>query len=180
MKEIILAINTTSNSKWKKNDLINELKIFIENNKEKELQFSLYFFNQTVRSIYEHAKINEILVNNIKINFSGEADIYTSLGTILEKTSDRINHLKGSKKPEEVLFCIMSEDFKNISNDYSKEEINTFITYQIEDYNWNIMFFGIDVKKEIEELGIKKENIHMIDCTKDGLKKMFNSLQEKV
>lgn len=180
MKEVIFVLDTSKNVKWDIEDFSKELRAFIKEHKEQDIQVSLYSINQSVNCLYEHCPTNEFRFYKKNLQLNGVLDFYNSLGITLERVSDRINHLRGNKKPEEVYFCIITENYEDIESDYTKEEVNTFITYQKEDYKWNILYFGIGVKKNIQEIGIDKENIYSIDCSGDGMKKIFSTVSSKL
>ena len=180
MKEVIIAINASVNTKWRTEDLHKEINEFVKINREKEIQVSLYLFNQTVTPLCEHTKVSDLTIDKKDISTFGELDFYGSIGTILERVSDRVNHLTKNKKPDKTFFCIITENYKDLPGNYSKEEIGTFITYQVEDYEWDFLFFGIDVKRDAKKIGIKSDNIYSVDCSSDGFKKVFDVISKKL
>lgn len=176
MKEVIVILNLSKNTKINTNDFIMELDKFVRRNKGEQILLSLYTFNSNVQSFIDHVPIGKVRIPK-DINSLGECDFYNSVGTILERVSDRINSLKGENTPECVIVSIVSENYPDVHTDYSKEEIMAFVTYQREDYNWNFNFFGIGVKQDVKEIGFLKEEINKIDCTVDGMNKVFSSIE---
>lgn len=179
MKEIIFILNSSKNTNINSRDFIAGLSSFSKAVSDKEILISLYTFNSNVQGIIDHTPPKDIKLPK-EINSSGECDFYNSVGIVLERVSDRINNLKGKHIPEKVIIVLISESYPEIQSDYSKDEINTFITYQKEDYLWDFVFFGIGVKNDIEGLGLSKDEIYKIDCTSDGIKKLFSSLVERI
>jgi len=179
MKELILILNSSKETKLDNQDFITEFNKFIKSNKKKDISVSLYTFNSNVQSVFDHVLIRDItFIKNI--NSLGECEFYNSLGTILERVSDRVNSLKGKETPEEVIVALISENYFDVSKDYTKEEIHTFITYQKEDYDWKFLFFSIGVKNDLTEIGLSEEDIYHIDCTSDGLNKAFTIIESRV
>jgi len=179
MKEVIIILNSSKGTKIDTSDFLKEFDKFVRGNKEKDVLISFYTFNSDVQSFIDHVPISEVKEFK-EINSLGECDFYNSIGIILERVSDRINSLKGINIPERVIVSVISEKYPDIHTDYSKEEINTFITYQREDYFWDFLFFGIGVNYDMKSIGFLEDEIHNIDCTLEGMGKMFSLIASRV
>lgn len=179
MKEIIIALNLSKNIKLDISNFNKEFNRFILLNKKKDVLISFYVFSSDVRGLLDRVPIDEIKgIRNLVPQ--GECDLYNSLGAILERTSDKLNRLKDKSKPEKIVFAIISEDFRDIETDYSKEEVKTFISYQKEDYAWEFMFFNAGIKLNLKELGLSDYDIFKIDCSEEGVEKIFTFLGSKL
>lgn len=177
MKEIIVVVNANEKINLDVQNFMTGLRGFVRENASEKINISLYSFSSSVHSFFEHVPISEVSFTKT-IKPYGECKFFDSLGTILERVSDRINRLKGATAPEKVIFALITENFLDTSNDYSLDEVNTFLTYQREDYLWEFLVFGIGLKNDLEEVGFLKEDIYNTDITEEGMKKIFSIIKK--
>ncbi len=175
MKEVILILDSSKRKMMVDVDeFVRQFNSFVSKNRDEKINISLYTYNQDVQCLMDHVSIEEIRPLRKIESYDGVADFYNSLGSIMERVSDRINGLKGKKAPDTVSIYIVSSYYNESCDNYTKEDINTFITYQKEDYGWNFFFFGLNTKNDVSELGI--DNIFTVDCTNEGVEKIFNTI----
>lgn len=158
-------------------DFTSGFRRFIRENKNEDIRVSLYTFSSGVVGFLDNAHISEAAFYKTIISY-GECRFLDSLGTILERTSDRINNLRGRAAPEKVVFVLFTESFLDTSNDYSLDEVNALITFQREDYFWEFVVFGAGLKNDMEEVGFLEEDVYKIDITEEGIDKAFSIVQQ--
>ncbi len=115
-------------------------------------QFTLAFFNDTVKMSADGKSMKEIRKYNAKTYVpKGKSALYDAMGTVCDAVGARLADTAEEERPSRVVVVVMGEA-DDASVTYTKEAISEMVNLQTYTYNWDFIFFG----SEGAEIGIHK------------------------
>lgn len=95
-------------------------------------------------------------VEKIVINPRGWTPLYDALGTVIDRTGQRLAKLPEEQRPGKVVFFIVTDGGENSSKEFNGLAVKQKIQHQEEKYNWLFMYVGCDqdAVKESEGFGL--------------------------
>lgn len=106
----------------------------------------------------------------------GGTALFDAIGRTINATESDIAKL--DKKPEKVIFVIITDGDENASREYSRNQIMKMIDDHREENKWEFVFIGAnqDALKNGSSMGIRKGFSANYDASAAGTKHMFSSL----
>lgn len=151
------------------NEVLGTIRKAAENNAEIEQNVTLIFFDDTMRYIYKHEKIDN--VKDIDREYCPRActALYDAMGislTALEKEVDKYDDAIG-------LVTVITDGQENSSREYSGKEVYDLVG-RLREKGWTFAFMGAnqDVMETAKRLNIK--NAREFEYTDSGMRDSFS------
>ena len=163
------------------NDTIGGFNTFLKSQKETpgEATFSLSFFSTIVTDVNKFVPINcveELGLHNYMP--MGNTALYDAIGKMVIDTGLKLDSMDEDKKPEKVIFVILTDGEENASKEYKYDTIKSMIEFQSKNYSWEFVFLGanLDAKAVGTGLGIKAGNSMTFAQNSQGIGSTFASM----
>jgi hypothetical protein len=184
LAEIICIIDKSGSMQALKDETVNGLNTFIENQKSEEspCNFTLVQFNQELevsimrRPICEVAKLHS---ENYKP--FGYTALYDALGITLKKAIETIFLLPADLKPNKVMVFIITDGLENASRFYNKSVVQDLIRKLVNNNQWEFEFYGANINSfaEAENLGLTRDKATNWNFNKQGIDTMVGDMSKK-
>jgi hypothetical protein len=104
--------------------------------------------------------------------------LFDALGTIIQKTGERLARIPESERPARVVFVIITDGAENSSREYTSNQIKEIIQHQSEAYNWQFVYLGAnqDSFASASQIGILASSTQDYNPTTEGINMMWSSV----
>jgi len=98
-----------------------------------------------------------------------------AVGRTVDRVGERLDGLKDSEKPDNVIVFILTDGKENASSDYSGDKVKGMINQESK-YFWEFIYGGAnqDAFAEAGGLGIKAKNTFNFDATGEGTRVVYH------
>jgi len=153
------------------NSLLKEMK-----DSKKNINVTTIFFNDSITILNENASINEIKRLTKKDYIpQGCTALLDSIGKGISIIDNKYKNKKD--QPSRILISIMTDGYENDSKEYSYKTIKSLIESRTKKgYEFLFQAGNIDVMKEADSLGIKRDNAIKMECCSAGIGRAFNKV----
>lgn len=168
-------------------DTIGGFNKFLEDQKavEGECTFSLCQFDHEYESLYDFSQIGKVskLTDETFVP-RGWTALYDAIARQIIETGKSLKAMTEDKRPEKVIFVILTDGEENKSIEYAGEKgrlaIQDMIKHQTEKYSWEFLFLGANINAELVggSLGIKLGNSMTFACNADGVDGAFGAVSK--
>lgn len=144
---IILLVDRSGSMFGTESDTIGSINRFIKEQKENvgTAEFALVQFNSNIDEL-NLKDINEVEELNSKSYIpSGTTALNDAIGITVTKYGSILNERKEEDRPENIIFCLITDGLENASKEYNQTQIKDMINHQKEKYNWKFLFFGANI-----------------------------------
>lgn len=128
-------------------------------------------------TIYEFVHESKPIKNVPPLDFQprGATALLDALGRAITETGKRLKDMDEAKRPERVVFVIITDGEENSSHEYKREQILDMIKHQREAYKWEFVFLGAnqDSFAQAGSIGIPINTTMNYGQNKAGVKGMF-------
>lgn len=128
---------------------------------EGEAEFTLYQFASYSEKLY--SKDIKTVENLTRTTYraDGSSTAYVdALGKAINETGERLRLLPERKRPEKVIFVVITDGQENASREFTKAAVKELVEHQESKYNWQFVFLGanLDAVEEGQYLGVGASN----------------------
>lgn len=133
-----------------------------QKNQEGEAEFTLTLFNSLATEVrydgVDIEEVDELDKNNYRPG--GCTPLLDAVGKTLDRVRRRYTKKAKDRRPDHVVFCIVTDGKENDSTDYSKDEIREEIERVQEEYDWDVIYIGagLDAFKEAQSIGVTAQS----------------------
>lgn len=170
--ELVIIIDRSGSMHGLEKDVIGGFNSLIqEQKKEGETIVTTIFFNDKKKFIHEGVDIKEVKpLDGRSYQPSGCTALLDTVGDAISLIKAKHSKLKEEDLPEHTIFSIMTDGLENSSKEYSYSDIKFMIEFQ-EKCGWEFIFqaANIDVRREADRLGIKRERATRFVATEEGV-----------
>ena len=101
------------------------------------------------------------LLNDANYHPTSNTALYDAVGQTINLTGLKLSNMKEDKRPDKVIFLIVTDGEENSSKEFNHDQIATMIKVQKEQYNWEFIFMGanIDAVKVASALHVNCANV---------------------
>lgn len=92
--------------------------------------------------VFENRPICE--VPKVRIVPLGGTPLLDALCNTIDKTGQRLSWMSPEKRPDQVLFVVITDGEENSSRTYKKQDVQDRIQHQTNKYKWEFTFLGAD------------------------------------
>lgn len=150
---------------------------------------SLYQFDDKFDVVYEGVPLEEI--NNLELEPRGMTALLDGVGKSIALVKERHKKLAKSKKPEQVVFVVITDGYENYSKEYTREQIKSLVTQQegecthcghVNPEGWQFVFLGanIDSFGEAGNVGFKVNKTANWNYSATGTRAVYSALNKTI
>lgn len=177
---IALLIDRSGSMISIKDDMEGGLESFIQKQKalDGECTLSVVQFDDQYEKIINFKDIKE--VDKIVIEPRGWTALIDAACKFINETGQTLNSLPESKRPEKVLFLIITDGYENSSREFKAEDLKEKIKHQEEKYKWEFVYLGAnqDAFTVGSGYGISASKMSNFKGTKKSITTMFASVSD--
>jgi uncharacterized protein YegL len=183
--ELVFIIDQSGSMRSLEKDTIGGFNSILEKQRDKhgsDVVVSTVLFNHETDVIHNRIPIEEIEpLDERQYVVGGTTALLDAVGGAIDHIS-HVHQLLGVKDtPSNTLFVITTDGHENASKRFKKEMIEYLIKQKQED-GWEFIFLGanIDAYNQARSYGIRKERVSNYMHDGEGVKNMYESLNEAV
>lgn len=166
---VVFLLDRSGSMMGSVSDTIGGYNSYLEKQRNNNALITTILFDNNYEELHYRKDIKEVKnITKDEYYVRGSTALYDAIGLT-------INKLDKDVKDEKVLFIITTDGLENASREYNKESISKLIKKHS---NWEFIYLGanIDSYSEGVSIGIRKENISNYSKSRDGINKMFKSV----
>jgi len=181
--DITILLDRSGSMQTIKKDMEGAFDSFIESQSQienDECVVNLFQFDVECDNVYENRPIS--LVPPLSITPRGMTALFDALGTIIQKTGERLARIPESDRPARVVFVIITDGAENASKEYTSEQIKEIIQHQSKTYNWQFVYLGAnqDSFASASQIGILASSTQDYNPTTEGINVMWSSVGDSL
>ena len=183
--ELVFILDQSGSMSGLEEDTIGGFNSILEkqrDNKENDVVVSVVLFNNKTDVIYNRVPIEDVKpLSKSKYVVGGSTALLDAVGGAIDHIT-RVHNLLGVKNtPNQTLFVITTDGHENASRYFKKEMIEHMIKQKQEE-GWEFIFLGanIDAYNQARSYGIRNDRVSNYMHDSEGVKNMYESLNEAV
>ena len=185
LTEIVVVLDRSGSMHSIREDIIGGFNTFLKEQKEVpgKARLTLVQFDHEYKVVYSGVDIQNVEPLTEKSFIPrGSTALYDAVGLTMSQTGERLSQLEKSKRPEKVLFVIITDGYENSSSEWAGSKISEMIDHQRSKYNWEFMFFGAnqDAFKVAKNLNIPLGNSMTYHTSGQGVADMSKTFSQAV
>lgn len=112
----------------------------------------------------------------------GSTALLDAIGLTIDELGKRLSAEPEENRPGKVIIAIFTDGYENASNRYTMEQINTMITHQRKNYQWEFMFLAAnqDAIATAAQMGIKRSMASVSDYSEKGVRSSSAAFSRKM
>ncbi len=122
-----------------------------------DCQLTLVQFDSTsIDTVHEAKPVKDVPA--LSFQPRGSTPLLDAMGDTITTVGERLQRTGEDKRPEKVIFLVITDGEENASTRYTKEKIKTMVEHQTKTYNWVFSYLGanVDAFAEAASLGIAR------------------------
>lgn len=183
LTDITILLDRSGSMQTIKKDMEGAFDSFIESQakiENDECVVNLFQFDVECDNVYENRPIS--LVPPLSITPRGMTALFDALGTIIQKTGERLSRVPEEDRPARVVFVIITDGAENSSREYTSDQIKEIIQHQSKTYNWQFVYLGAnqDSFASASQIGILASSTQDYNPTTEGINVMWSSVGDSL
>lgn len=179
--ELVFILDKSGSMSGMEKDTIGGFNAMIEKQKriEGDVFVSTVLFSDTSEILHDRIDIKKIEpITEKDYQVCGCTALLDAVGGAIHHIGNVHKYARTEDIPEKTLFVITTDGLENASRNYSSNEVKKMIKRQEEKYGWEFMFVAanIDAVETAESIGIRRERAANYDCTPEGARYLFESV----
>ena len=138
-------------------------------------------FNQGVQILHNRVPIEDVKnMTEKEYQPMGSTSLLDAMGSTIDKIkNDHVNTPK-EKRPDKVLFAIITDGAENSSTEYNIKQIKNSVSACQELLGWEFLFLGanIDAIETASQFGISKSMAANYNCDSEGTELNFDAIND--
>ncbi len=183
--DITIILDRSGSMSSVKDDTIGGFNNFLAEQQkvEGEASLSLVQFDDQYEVVYVDKDINSAdRLTQATFQPRGMTALFDAIGQTINSVGQRLANLAEDKRPNKVVFVILTDGFENASREFSASKISEMINHQRNNYKWEFMFIGAnqDAVLSAKEIGIPAAAALTYAANAEGTKMLFSRVAGKV
>jgi len=183
--EIAIVLDRSGSMTSIKNETIEGYNSFISNQVKNKVKarVTLAQFDDEYELLYQSVKIEHISYLNDKTYVPrGLTALLDAIGSTISLIEENHNKLDKDKRPDKVLFVIITDGLENASREYNRSEIFKKIRKMEKDHGWEFIYLGAnqDAISTSSQFGIKAERSMTFAADGEGTTDAFNAISRGI
>ena len=178
--EIVAVVDKSGSMSSKVNDVIGGFNSFIAEQKALpgEAYMSVVLFDTEHSVLHECVDIQKIpeLTAKTYIPMGGTA-LLDAVGDTIDSVGKRLKNTDPDKRPDKVIFVIMTDGEENSSLKFKHKDIKEKIEHQTEKYSWEFVFIGqgLNTWDDAQRMGISAQCYASMSMSGAGVSAGYHS-----
>ncbi|MCX6344999.1 MAG: hypothetical protein NT018_07980 [Armatimonadetes bacterium] len=146
-------------------------------------RLTLVLFDDIYDVILDGVPLAEVLeLNDDTYVPRGMTALLDAVGRTVDSVALRLAETPEAKRPEKVIFCILTDGEENASKEYKREQVFKKISSHTENNGWEFIFLAAnqDAIATGESMGIAGDNSINFDATSSGVHMAYSMLSDEV
>ncbi|RLD07555.1 MAG: hypothetical protein DRI65_04440 [Chloroflexota bacterium] len=183
--EIVCVIDNSGSMGLIKTDAIGGFNQFIEDQRkvEGEAVVSIYLFNQGVTQIADCMDLEDVeLLTEDTYTTSGMTAMNDALGKAMDETGNRILKTKADKRPEKVIFCVLTDGEENASTEYTLTHVKDQIRHRRVNFEWEFVFLAAnqDALETAKDYAFSPKSSFNFEASAEGVRDAYANMSSYV
>ncbi len=185
--DITIILDRSGSMTGLESDVVGGINTLLTDQKETEGQCNVTLVQFDGNDPYEILRDNQPLkeVSLLKLGEfvpRGSTPLYDAIGRGIHQTGKRLSDLEESKRPNKVIFVIVTDGGENSSREFKQNIISNMVKLQTDEYNWEFVYIGAnqDALETGASVGIMASNSLNYCSTPDGTHSMYQNLSRKL
>jgi len=185
LTEIICVIDKSGSMAPRTQDVIGGYNRFLEDQKKEKggALLTLVLFDTDYKIIDSGIGITMAkgLTDHI-YRAGGMTALLDAVGRTIDKVGDRLAATEEGKRPDKVIFLIITDGEENSSREYNLDQVKGRIKSQQETFKWEFVFLGADQDSFLSagSMGINLSNVANFQNTARGVEMAYASMSHTV
>ncbi|MFZ4413809.1 MAG: vWA domain-containing protein [Bacteroidales bacterium] len=178
--KIVFVIDESGSMSGSNDDVIGGFNSYIDTQRKEtkgKVTVSLYKFNHEVSRVIHDKPIKDIKdLSTTDYIPGGFTALYDAIGKAIHDTDKQITNQNDNKKPDSVMFVIITDGQENSSKEFSSQALKTLIATHEDLLKWYFVYLGSGLNdfSDADHLGLK----YRATSQKINLQSNFNSVAE--
>lgn len=176
--DITIILDRSGSMDSIRSDMEGALNTFLSEQKRLpgECLVSLVMFNHIVEDSYIAVPIEA--VQDIKIRPEGWTALNDAMGVSITKAGIRFAMMDESRRPEKVIFVIITDGQENKSTEFTREAVAKLVETQSTEFSWQFVYLGANQNavQEAKHYGINAANAMTYAPIQGGVRAAAQSL----
>jgi predicted metal-dependent peptidase len=144
LTSIVILLDRSGSMGCVRQDTVGGFDTFIEDQKKLagDVEVTLVQFDHEYEYLYKAVPLSEVRSIDPTYQPRGSTALLNSLGRLIDETGKRLAETPETKRPEKVLFIILTDGEDNQYSSYSREKLAEMIARQRDVYKWDFVFLG--------------------------------------
>lgn len=150
--------------------------------------FTLAQFDNDYELLWRMVPLPEVVFNKNFYQPRGSTALLDAIGKTIDIVGQDLNAREESRRPEKVLFVIVTDGYENASHEFTREKIDNrrsvseMISHQRNHYQWEFLFLGAnqDAIVEAATYGIPMTHSMSYAATHTGTHQVYSSASSLV
>jgi hypothetical protein len=183
--DISIVLDRSGSMQSVKSDTIGGFNAFLEDQQKAggEATITLAQFDDVYEVVYSAIPLaNAKPLDDKTFVPRGSTALLDAIGRTIHGTGRRLEGMPESKRPEKVIFVILTDGEENASKEFPPQKINEMISHQRDVYKWDFVFLGAnqDAITTAANLGVPTQNALTYVANSAGTQQAFGSLSKNV
>ena len=183
--ELVCILDRSGSMSSIRNDAIGGFNTFLSEQKKEPgtTNLSLILFDNEYLKQIDNVDIQSVEPLTMKTYVPrGSTALLDAVGKTINEVDARILSLKKSEKPDNVIFCILTDGHENTSKEFKRSQIKKMIEDKQADESWVFIFLAAnqDAFAEAGSLGISRHTTADFFADSDGTQNAFYQMNESV
>jgi uncharacterized protein YegL len=183
--DISVVLDRSGSMESVRSDTIGGLNAFLADQREAggEATITLVQFDNIYEVVYSAIPLTDAKpLDNSTFVPRGSTALLDAIGRTVHATGRRFEAMAEDRRPEKVVFVILTDGLENASQEFTAQKVNDMISHQRDVYKWEFVFLGAnqDAITTAANLGIGAANALTYAANSAGVKHAFRSLSKNL
>ena len=146
--DITVVLDRSGSMELIRDDTIGGFNTFLEEQKKTNpnARITLVQFNDFPLTIFAGKKVRDVQpLTRDTFKPGGWTALLDAVGTTIDHTGSRLASMPAEKRPDLVMFIIITDGQENTSKIFNKDQVKAKITHQTDWYKWDFVFLGANM-----------------------------------
>lgn len=150
-----------------------------QKNEDAKVYVSTVLFDNRIDVLHNRVEIKDVEpITEKEYYVGGCTALLDAVGRSIRHISRIHKYAREEDRPFKTLFVIITDGYENSSTKYTYRDVKKMISKEQEKYGWEFIFLGadIDVAREADNLGIRREHAVSYKKSKRGVARNFEAV----